>query len=199
MTDSKSSSSSENASKKSPTGELNPEAWVPCSQVADHILELHSLGMNATAIARRAGISVDRIGIITRGDQPKVRRRTADLIFAVKYTQTFADNERHVAWPTLRRIGALSRLGWNMAQIAAEADLNPSLLQQLMKDGRTHVHAPVALAVDVAYEKLRDREGPRPQSRFIARRQGWPPPQAYHDDEIDDFDELTTDRVRARW
>jgi hypothetical protein len=98
---------------------------------------------------------------------------------------------------TVRRIRALQRLGWSMAEIARQGGWKDrdSIYNTLLGD---HITAKNAARVAEVYERLCMTIGPSTITAARATRAGWPPPLAWddidndpepslgdHDDDID--------------
>lgn len=168
-------------------------------RVAEHILELLDMGMNHRQIAQKAGVGSNRLTFILEGKVEKVRRRTGEAILSVKYEQTFDDDDRYLPWPSLRRVGALLRIGHPATVIAEEAGMSQSAMNQLIQGRLRRVSSAQALGIQLAYEKFRDTPGERHQAKRIARQRGWAPPEAYEEGELDDLEPTRTMLVFRRW
>jgi hypothetical protein len=177
-----------------------PGVWTPIEPVREHILELMNLGWSRAAIAKAADCAPIRITVALERRQDRMSTKTAEAILAVKHQHTYADDERHLPYPTQRRLGALMRIGWPMTTISEHSGVTQSALDSIMNyRNRITVNATHALGVQVAYEKLSQTPGPRAHTRLLARAAGWPPPAAWTPDELDDPEPTVIHRVRARW
>lgn len=181
-------------------GADDSKTWVPLGPVYDHVHELLALGMSQTQIGERAGVPPQRIHYIAHASVKRVQKKTAAAVMAVRWQPEYHENEKHPLGPTQRRIGALNRIGWSTTAIADEAQVSQPVLAQIMRPvSRRWVWAPQALAVQVAYEKMCQTPGPFDYVRLNARVEGWPPPQAWHEGELDDPEPTVLARVKARW
>lgn len=94
---------------------------------------------------------------------------------------------------TQRRLQALIACGWSQNQLALRIGMPNQRIAQILRVGT--VHATTALAVRALYDDLWDTP-PRADDRWSrisvsrsrrhAADRGWPPPQAWDDDVIDD-------------
>jgi transcriptional regulator with XRE-family HTH domain len=85
---------------------------------------------------------------------------------------------------TRRRIRALARIGWSLHEVARRLGVP---VQSLSRAHRHSGHVRLATAQKVAalYDELSMTPGPSVHARCHAERQGWPPPLAWDDDDID--------------
>jgi hypothetical protein len=87
---------------------------------------------------------------------------------------------------TVRRIQALRRLGYPLSHIAPLLGVTKQRVNQIGTQARTRVHRDMAVRVAGVYDRLSMTLGPDDRARRHAEAQGWPPPLAWDDDEIDD-------------
>jgi hypothetical protein len=85
---------------------------------------------------------------------------------------------------TRRRLQALARLGWGFTDVARELGVSGSAVSNWTRSPRVR-RSTVAL-VSALYDRWSLTIGPNRKSAGKARIQGWPPPLAWDDDEIDD-------------
>lgn len=88
---------------------------------------------------------------------------------------------------TVRRLQALSAVGWTFEDLGHRIGKHRSVLQQICrpKHGPT-VNRDTAEAVRVVYEKLEQEDGPSDQGRQRAERKGWPDPSNWFGVDMDD-------------
>jgi hypothetical protein len=99
---------------------------------------------------------------------------------------------------THRRLQALVALGWSLPRLEEAGGFRPWALRDVMKKRR--VTRETAERVDALYREYRDRL-PAPATTFekqsvarsltTAKRNGWLPPKAWDDDNIDDPDAIS--------
>jgi hypothetical protein len=88
---------------------------------------------------------------------------------------------------TQRRLRALARMGWSGRHVCRLAGYSArSFHPHLMRC--TWLSRATAAKIAAIYDQLSMREGPSTFARRHAERNGWPPPLAWDDDEIDDPD-----------
>lgn len=85
---------------------------------------------------------------------------------------------------TRRRLHALIALGWRWEDLAVRFDTSYQAVQKWTT--RTTVHVDTVHRVKVVYDAMAGTPGPSNLSRLRAKAKGWPPPQAWDDDGIDD-------------
>lgn len=85
---------------------------------------------------------------------------------------------------TRRRLQALVAIGWAAPEMARRLGVGQAVITRLYQQQR--VNGKTAAAVRQLYDSLWSTPGPSWRSRYRAQASGWPPPQAWDDDEIDD-------------
>lgn len=112
---------------------------------------------------------------------------------------------------TVRRMRALGAIGWDHARLGEMLGLSKSRMSQLASGRCPLVRRETVAAVCDLYDALSMTPGPSQKAREMAAAQGWVPPLAWDDDEIDDpkarphakptarrgVDEAVVDRVLA--
>ena len=102
------------------------------------------------------------------------RRRTGQVLREVDATGS------------VRRLQALACVGWSSTDLAAFIPRNSVSLSQLRRGVFAYTSGSTAKAVTDVYEKLAKREGPSRRARMFAERHGYPSPEAWTADTIDD-------------
>lgn len=87
---------------------------------------------------------------------------------------------------TQRRLRSLAALGWSWRSLAAEAGMDERCVQRLAAADRPTVHPATHDRIVALFERLSMQVGPNRVARNYARRQGWPPPLAWYDVDLDD-------------
>lgn len=82
---------------------------------------------------------------------------------------------------TVRRLRALTVMGWSMADLAARCDVAESTLHALRNPKHTMTRPRFAAAVAELYEQLSMTHGPCRYAATRARKKGWAPPLAWND------------------
>lgn len=86
-----------------------------------------------------------------------------------------------------RRIQALQALGWTQNHIAeAGGWSNGSAVNKMLRDSTAWVFVSTVKRANLAYSRLSMRVGPSRSAALYAARQGWSPPLAWDDDQLDD-------------
>lgn len=158
---------------------------------AHRVLETYPIRV----ISRETGIGDPKLyGYRIGGPSTRVHRTTRDAIIAVGGTGLWT------AIGVVRRVRALSALGWSAARIAAEANMNPTSVRELLTNDQAFVRIPTGDAILATYARLSMTPPPEggnqqtrsgvSRARARARAAGWAPPLAW--DNIDDPDETPT-------
>lgn len=162
---------------------------VPAAPVAAYIRSLLDAGMGWTRITRAAHCSTCTIHRIL-GGQELVRRTVAERLLAVKFRP--APGRYVDATGTRRRIQALIAIGHTVVGIAAESDVDHSVITDVL-NGAANVRGLTADRIAAAYDWLSEHEpiNVRPTavvaSRNRAARAGWRDPLWWADmGDIDD-------------
>lgn len=164
-----------------------------------HLRSLAAEGMGYKRVATVAGVASSTVGRILygRGDRgtpptPRVRYDIAQKLLAVQ-AANHGPNKPIEASGTVRRIRALIAIGWTRTEVAHGIGWTLSNLGTLLHRGAEpyagFVEVRTAEAVAALYDRLSMRPSGGPYSaraRAEARANGWPPPLAWDDDEIDD-------------
>jgi hypothetical protein len=164
---------------------------VPAAPVEAHIRELLDAGMGWVRIGRAAHSSSCTIARILNG-QELVRRTVAERLLAVKYRP--APGRIVNATGTRRRTQALLAIGHTIIGIAAESDVDHSVINDVL-GGAPNVRGITFDRIAAAYDWLAtqppvtDRKSAATASRNRAAREGWRDPQWWEDyGRIDDPD-----------
>jgi len=159
-------------------------------------------GIGAARVAALAGVPHSSVGRLLYGrpahnESPsrRIRTPTATRLLAVRYSQAaLAPGATMDATGTRRRLQALVAIGWSGRALAGRLGIEPAHLSRILR-GRRAVSAGTARGVRALYDELWDQPPPQDtrgerisvaKARAHAARQGWPPPLAWDDDDIDD-------------
>jgi hypothetical protein len=162
---------------------------VPVPVVREQIRLLVAAGMSLAAIARATGLYPLTVEQINRGEGRYVQGHTAALIRAVVPVRTpplgLVD-----AVGSCRRAQALARAGYTQRDQVARCGLERRGFWSLIHGAQKLIGPANAAALDRMFQDLRDTPGPSAAAVACATRHGWPGPDAWDDDTIDDPDAL---------
>lgn len=164
-----------------------------------HLRSLAAAGMGYKRAADVAGVARSTVGRILYGrpdrgtpPTPRVRYAIARKLLAVRAVD-HGPNKPIEASGTVRRIRALIAIGWTRTEIARGIGWSLANLGTMLHRGAEpwagFVEVRTAAAVSALYDRLSMHPSTGPHSaraRAEARSNGWPPPLAWDDDEIDD-------------
>lgn len=183
---------------------LNRDRLVPAAPVRRHIARLRDSGLTMDRIIAMSGRPAAE-GIYYRlyaRCQPQVARDICRVPIPGDILPLLDDRELVPAWPSVRRIQALARMGWTLPTLAARSGISRSTLSNLVGRPRTDVYAPLARKIAALYDDLW-AEWP-PPSKFVTRRRntaaanGWLLPMEWDDiDDPDDPGHPAPDRPRT--
>ncbi|WP_170963556.1 hypothetical protein [Cellulosimicrobium cellulans] len=167
-------------------------AFVDAAAAVKHARELMNAGLGSRRIAELAGVSRSTLAALLRGARTTTRQSIVDKLLAVPMPtlDDLAPGATTDATGTTRRVRALIAHGWSVTALADRTGIDRQVLDAAANAIRPSVAVSTARAVRVAYDEL--WAAPVPESpgktRALnrARREGWPPPLAWDDDEIDD-------------
>lgn len=159
--------------------------------VRNHIAALLGAGASYRAVAEAAGVSVQAVSRIHRG-QKNVRRDTAAKIMGVTTRQIRSRDHGDKFVPDLgarRRIRAMMALGHSHDDIAAAAGWGTRgrAVANILNQKGSWITQAKHDSVVGAYRSLSMRPGDNLRTKAVARRRGYPGPMAW--DDIDDPDE----------
>jgi hypothetical protein len=176
--------------------------YVPAGPVREHLEALRAGGMTLRQMVELSGAPLTVIrDTLSPGRRvgrtgERITRRNAEKILAVKPT---ADPHSRVVpvTGTMRRIRALTAIGWTYAQQAARCGTNPRTFMFIAAGRVATVERSTEERVRAMYDELWDKPAD-PEDQYLksgsvralkaAERKGWPPPLAWDDDTIDDPD-----------
>jgi DNA-binding CsgD family transcriptional regulator len=177
------------------------QPYVDAEPVRQHVLKLREAGLGYKRVAQLAGVPNGGMSKLLYGDygrsmapSKRVRPETATAILAVEANlDTLGGTALVDCAGTRRRLHALVATGWSLAKLADRLGISRGNLGKTLATDR--VHASTARTVRALYDELWDQAPPEAthrdkiaasRTRNIARVRGWPPPQAWDDDTIDD-------------
>jgi hypothetical protein len=175
------------------------QPYVDAGPVREHLRALAAAGIGHRRVVELAGVSSGSLSKILYGgpgDRPpsrRVRPQTAEAILAVRPgPEQLAPSALVDITGTRRRAQALVATGWSQARLARELGLTAANFCAMLR--RDQVTAGTARAVSDLYDRLWNQPPPEhdqrtrgaaSRARRHAEREGWAPPLAWDDDQID--------------
>lgn len=175
-------------------GQWQPE--VPVGPVRDHVRRvMAATGMSGRQFAVAAGLDEGTVTkILYEKGKQRVRAAVAAKARAVTgATPVPADGLVSAAGPA-RRLQALACLGWSVDVLAGRTGLSPDATWNVRAGKRQRVSAGTAARIAAVYDELWNTAAPESaraekisasKARATAGKNGWAPPGAWNDDEID--------------
>lgn len=165
---------------------------VDSTEVRAHLQRLIHAGASYAQIANATGGKVNDTQVrrlmlgnpMTGKPVAYVFRPTHEALMAVTLDEAQAEFGLLPSIGVHRRIQALSRIGYSCEDVGAELGVTETYVYQLLN--RKMVTNRVHAKVDEVYQRLSVKPGTRVRIKWKARREGWPPPLAWDDDNIDD-------------
>lgn len=171
--------------------------WMDAEQVRAHVLALGEAGIGRRRLAELAGVAPSAVGALRTGRRGlpvrRVSRAVGEAILAVPVLAEPAGGAAVTALGTHRRLQALIARGWSESRLSRELGLSANNMRAWFS--RDRVTRARADAVAVLYERLWDKAPPMAtpaqraaatRSMNFARRNGWVPPLAWDDIDLDD-------------
>jgi hypothetical protein len=176
------------------------QPYVDAEPVREHLRALAAAGIGHRRVGELAGVSSGSLSKIlyggpgSRPPSKRVRPQTAAAILAVTSSpEQLAPGALVDVTGTRRRAQALVACGWSQARLARDLGLTAANFCAMLR--RDQVTAATARAVGDLYGRLWNRPPPEhdqrtrgaaARARNHAGREGWAPPLAWDDDQIDD-------------
>jgi transcriptional regulator with XRE-family HTH domain len=175
------------------------QPYVDAGPVRAHLRTLLAAGIGRRRAGELAGVSSGSLSKILYGgpgDRPpsrRIRPQTAEAILGVRPGPgQLAPSALVDITGTRRRARALVATGWSQARLARELGLTAANFCGMLR--RDQVTAATARAVSDLYDRLWNQPPPEhdqrtriaaSRARNHAEREGWAPPLAWDDDQID--------------
>lgn len=128
-------------------------------------------------------------------DQSEARRKNADRKRRYEHRVYLTGGPMLAdATGSIRRLQALSRIGWTMSELGAQPELRVSSerVSQIARGRHSTLTLAKIASIRALYDRLTGRNMPLPtgsnadRARRLAEQKGWASPLAWDDDEIDD-------------
>lgn len=169
--------------------------FVDAEPARRHCRNLMAAGVAVTRIAAASTVSTAVISRLlyacnNRPPSRHLRQQNVNLLLAVRPEDVVTGYTN--ATGTHRRIQALMAIGWTQLSLGPHFGCHPRYVTYMMR--RPTVYGTTAINVAAAYDRLWNKDplkhgvplGPHNWVRNYARSNGWPPPAAWDDDQIDD-------------
>lgn len=151
--------------------------------VAAHLTACIESGWTRLEIANESGVSDRAIRYILAG-QPKVQRDNALRLLAVKPRQSHRTGTIGV----IRRTRALARAGYPITWTAQQVGCSNRYIYEILNGTVTKINTRLAERFAEVYRRHEATPGPSAPARIAANAKGWPGPEAWDADTIDDPD-----------
>lgn len=160
-------------------------------QARRHLQDLRDWGLSVECLAEMSGLSCTTIDrLLDRRPCTHQRRITAaveEIVLALVADLDAVPPTRCVpAFPTARRLQALTCLGWSLTALARRLDTVERVVVGLRAEASPQVTARTARKVRDLYDELSMTAGPSARAAREATARGWLPPLAW--DDIDERD-----------
>lgn len=174
-------------------------SFVDAQPVREHVAVLTEAGIGLRRLAQISGVSRSTLtslvaGRSERGTGPSKRlsEKTAAAILAVAvpavpHDHSVAGHHLVDAIGTVRRAQAMVAFGYPRCVIARRIGVSPANATRLFDPATLRVTAETARKVAALFDELQATPGPSQRARNDGLRNGWEPPLAWDDDEIDHF------------
>lgn len=185
---------------------------VDAQPVRDHLAVLSAAGIGYKRAATIAGVSITTVQAVLyhHSDRPeagpskRVKAATAEKLLAVKPSLELVGAGAPVsARGAARRVQALVARGWSQAKLADRIGVTDQRIGPLLRGGAAT--AATVRSINAVYEELWDQAPPlathrdrlaASRARNHAARQGWAPPAAWDDIDLDDAPHAFTTHLR---
>jgi hypothetical protein len=154
-----------------------------------HIQALKQAGMSYNQQAKLSGLTVDTIKRIARSKPRTITHKTEASILQLNPGQANPNTTYINPTGTARRIQALTTLGWDQHTLARQLGIPHPQLTHIIHYNR-RVTLALANQARTLYDQLWNQAAPltpvAKMAKTAARKNGWLPPLAWDDEQIDD-------------
>lgn len=142
-------------------------------------------GYSSRAVADMTGLSERTVQAMFQGrtDPARMMHRTAQRILDAPDIPTGRGWVPSIG--CVRRLQALTVMGWSMRHLSQRCDLDESTLAALRSETHSTTRPRFAAVVTALYDELWNTPGPGRHAATRAHNRGWQPPMAWDDDTID--------------
>jgi len=159
----------------------------PSGPAAQRVLDLCAAGWTIGQIAIAAGCAERTVSNLREQRYQTIKNDLANRILKARPTlATVPATTRISAIGTVRRVQALMAIGHSLIGIAEAMGMAHTALSNTLCGRRPTVAVGTARSAQRVYREWAERPGTSRRSINRATAQGWAPPAAWNDDEIDD-------------
>ena len=151
-----------------------------------HLRYLMDNGDALTVLADQLGCPRGTLASVLNGPRKRVNRSLAGQILATRPGNASAGNRSVPALGATRRVRALIALGHSLRSISHAAEMENTTASNLLNGKPQTIHYELAQRVHKGYRALCSTPGNHTRSLRRAQREGWAPPAAWDDEQIDD-------------
>jgi len=160
--------------------------------VNEKIQRLQRFGFTQSSIAEMTGVSRATLHNIASRKYITSDWRLFEQLNNIQYMKAFEtvqDGHYVPAYPTVRRMQALSRIGWTNGAILAELQAEGLEIRQVKTwyQLADHILIENHRAMERVYDRLSLTQGPSNRGATIAKNKGWAPPMSW-DNLLDPFE-----------
>jgi len=164
------------------------QANEPAAASEAQIKAWHAAGFTLRDLIQATGLPEKVISDLLYGLRKSVRGVTAQAIREAQPTRIATS--RIPAVGSMRRLQALTWVGWPLIEVSARSGVSKSILSQARGGHRRMLAYGTHQSIVAVFDELWDQAPPDNQASrdaaARARREGWAPPAAWDDDTIDD-------------
>lgn len=163
------------------------DRFVPAQDVRAAVQALEDAGLTRRQVADAAGLTLYGLNVIMSGKTKRSLKTTLEQIQAVKPDPYLygAPEARLDCTGAVRRLRALAAIGWTITDLANEIGIDRANLAKYMDGTYRRMARYRLLIIRDMYERFWDQPKDNKRALNYARKQGWHPPLAWDDDEID--------------
>lgn len=179
-------------------GRLDTTRRVDATAARARLAELAAAGVNMRRMAGDLGYSHTTLDQLLHGRRDRALETTVEKILSYTPTPDSALAGRRVhSVGSVRRVRALTALGWTCSMIAAQGDVSAGGIQIVRAGKHEQIRAKTAGEITRIYDLLWDQTPPGrtmqeragiTRAKNMAAEEGWLPPMAWDDHGIDDLD-----------
>lgn len=151
-----------------------------------HLRYLTDNGDALTVLAEQLDCPRGTLASVLNGPRKRINRTLANQILIIRPGHASAGNRSVPAVGATRKIRALIALGHALRTISLAAGMENTTASNLLNGKPETIHYELAQRVHKGYRALCSTPGTHTRSLRRAQREGWAPPAAWDDEQIDD-------------